>query len=387
MLKKINKKFPKIIFLLILISIILSELFFFFFYNPCITSGDGKKIQEALKRKKSKIKLCQGSVFLLNEPITFTEPFQELFTEGLPSESDKKALLKIVDNKFSIAVNAYNQNGVKIKNIKVDGNRRVLGHLKSHGLILVGGNVDSQEVDNIEAFDSRSWTTIHVNWGNLYTDEKGNKRSNCQNVKVTNNIIYSSGEEEDGKWSDGISVQCEKSFIANNTITDVTDGGIVIFGAPDSEIVNNNIKAVNKSLLVGIALVDYLDYKGNYDNVQVTGNNISSEGGYIRVGMAMGSRTWHCPDKKETILNHGAVIRNNILIGSNFGYGYVVNGVNNWTVEGNRSEAFFKGAPGHGCGFVNSSPAPFLIDKNYSQGSFQKEFKEGRAEKIHDIKP
>src|SRR3989344_1337420 len=384
--KKKRKQAKYLILLLIVIPIYIG-IYAYFNWQPCISSGDGSDIQDALIRKGSKAKLCQKSVFFLSDTINFTHSDQELFTEGLPTDSSKKAHLKIVNKNVSLAVNAFNQNNVKIKNIKVDGNRRELGQLVSHALIIVGGNVLYQQVDSVEAYDSRSWSTIHVNWGNFYDDENGNKHTSCKNVHVTNNIVGPSGETTTGKWSDGISVQCEESLVEDNTIVDVTDGGIVIFGAPKSKIINNHIYAEKQPLLVGIALVDYNDYKGNYKNVQVINNKIISDGSYIRAGIAMGSKIWHCPSDDDISSNFGAVIKNNKLSGDYFGYGYVINGVNDWVVEENISEAKYEGIPGTGCGVPNTSLDAFLFEKNNSFGIFQSEFRDARLEKIHDILP
>ena len=140
-------------------------------------------------------------------------------------------------------------------------------------------------------------------------------------------------------------------------------------------------------MMVGIALVDYKDYLGNYKGVTIANNEVSVENSFVGVGVAMGSRLWHCPGEDFAVVNQGATIKNNIIKGNGFGYGYVVNGVKDWLVEDNQSTAFYKGIPGKACGGGNAQSAPFLIDRKYSRGTFQPEFKEGRLEKIYDVKP
>lgn len=52
--------------------------------------------------------------------------------------------------------------------------------------------------------------------------------------------------------ADGISLACRNSVVSGNTITDATDGGIVIFQAPGSMIKDNTIIADQRQLLGGI---------------------------------------------------------------------------------------------------------------------------------------
>ena len=54
------------------------------------------------------------------------------------------------------------------------------------------------------------------------------------------------------QWADGISLSCQSSLVQNNIITDATDGGIVIFGAPFSTIRNNTISVETRTTLGGI---------------------------------------------------------------------------------------------------------------------------------------
>lgn len=351
----------------------------------CIPSGDESSIQKVLKGKGAKAILCKNSVFYLNKPVTFTAPEQELYTEGLATDSSR-ALLKIKNKNISAAIIGYNTSGIKIKNIRVDGNRRELGRLTSHGLILIGGNAQNQEVDHIEAFDTRSWTTLHINFGDFYVDSSNNKQSRCKNAKVTNNTIGPSGWLEGGEWADGISLQCGESLVANNTITDVTDGGIVIFGAPGSYIINNTITAVNKALFIGIGLVDYA-YDGNYIGTTITGNIINAQGAYVKVGIGMGPSVWWCLKPGENKINRGGIVTNNRIIGQYFGYGFLASGVKDWTVEGNISTARHTGITKNSCSIPNSAPAPFLIQQNNSQGNFQNEFRYGNLQAVIDISP
>lgn len=59
------------------------------------------------------------------------------------------------------------------------------------------------------------------------------------------------------------------------------------------------------------------------------------------------------------------------------GYGFVVDGVTNWTVTGNTDNASHAGVPGRGCA-GNSMPKPkgFLINQDRSEGTFQEPFQD-----------
>ncbi len=352
---------------------------------PCLPSGTDKDIQNLLNRSHAKVKLCQKAEFRLNKSIMFNKPNQSIFTEGHPND-ERRAMLKIVNPDISLAISVYGIEGSTIENIQIDGNRKRLGHLESHALIIMGGNVKGQTISDVHAFDSRSWSTLHIAWGDFYKDESGKMRNHCWGVKAINNQLGPSGELEEGKWSDGISLQCSKSIIKNNYIVDVTDGGIVNFGSPDSVIENNEIVSRGIPMKIGIALVDYKNYEGNYEGVVVQGNTIRSENSHIMTGIAMGSRLWHCPNKDFIINNSSGRIVNNKIMGNDFGYGMAINGVKNWVVKGNSIEATFSGVPSSSCGKKNATPGSFVIDNTHSQGEFQSGFKQGNLEKIYDMK-
>lgn len=60
-----------------------------------------------------------------------------------------------------------------------------------------------------------------------------------------------------GQWADGVSLSCRNSEVSGNTITDATDGSVVIFGSPGSAVHNNTILARKRVALGGINMVDY----------------------------------------------------------------------------------------------------------------------------------
>jgi parallel beta-helix repeat protein len=151
------------------------------------------------------------------------------------------------------------------------------------------------------------------------------------------------------EWADGISLSCKDSTVTNNVITGATDGGIVIFGSPGSHIYNNisknlspflvtrltlnfAVRASDNMQLGGINLVDYAPWSGNFNGTVVENNQIfggfatsalnsttdegkNAEDTFIKIGIAMGSRTWF-GSKFGYDMNYGAVVRNNSFHGA-----------------------------------------------------------------------
>jgi len=192
----------------------------------------------------------------------------------------------------------------------------------------------------------------------------------CQGATIKSNQIGPSGMP-DGQWADGISLACGGSVVSNNTITDATDGAIVIFGAPGSQVTNNRITANTRVLLGGINLVDYMPTGGNFSGVVVKDNTIDAAGAMIKVGIAMGPAVWGCDARIVT----GATVANNTLSGAHMGYGYPVNGVGTWKVKGNVDNARHVGLPNAGCGGPPSAPAGFQVQAGgNSQATLQPQY-------------
>jgi parallel beta-helix repeat protein len=205
---------------------------------------------------------------------------------------------------------------------------------------------------------------------------------------VTNNDLGPAGQPG-GTWADGISLRCPNSTVSNNLITDATDGGIVIFGAPGSLVSNNTIRAVSRTLLGGINMVDYGPFAGDYTNTTVTGNTIDAAGAQIKVAIAMGPRTWRCPSATWNAgPNFGGIVTNNLLTGAHMGYGLAADGVANWTVNGNVSTAVHSGIPTQGCdGRLPDPPAAFQMHGEHATGSFQTDFQEAFVERLIALLP
>jgi hypothetical protein len=205
-----------------------------------------------------------------------------------------------------------------------------------------------------------------------------NNMPECQGGQILNNQIGPAGTatpDAAGVWADGISLACGGSLVQGNTITDATDGAIVVFGAPGSTVQNNTIIAKNQLLLGGINMVDYAPMNGNYTGTVVTHNTINALSAFIKMGIAQGQQAWNC----LTGTNYGATVTDNTLEGQYMGYGFAVDGVSNWTVTGNVDNSRHVGTQTAGGCFGSpraSQPAGYQVESATSS-NLQPEFTSG----------
>ena len=333
--------------------------------NACIPSGDNTDIQNALVGVGAEAVLCPDADFDLYGSISFTADSQQIYTEGYPTDSTR-AFLKIVEDSVATAIHGQHYNYTAIRNIIIDGNRPELGFGEG-ALINLGrgiqyGDVLGQTVEWVKAYEPRGWTIIY--FGGI-----------CSGGIARYNELGPAGRAE-YIIADGISVECPNSIIENNTIVDATDGGIVIFQSPGTRVANNTIRAVNRIMFYGISMEDYHPLEGDFTGVEVTGNIIDAAGSQIRRGIGMGPHVGCHPEGEPILRSRGATITGNTLMGNNMAYGFVIGGVEDWTVTGNvdlstHLTPLFEGE----CeGTPADPPAGFQYDARTSSGTFQPEF-------------
>lgn len=361
--------------------------------SNCIASGDEKSIQSALVNVADEAMLCPNATFTLGAPIEFTAANQKIFTQGNPTDGSRATLIvNYVDlaNSRSQAIIGH-QSNIEIRNIIVDGNRRGLGYqddqwmpelLELGGADPTGAGVTGQVVDHVKAFDPVGWSVLH-----LY--ESADPGSPCANATITSNEIGPSGEgyqgewqrraDGGGPWADGISLACTDSYVGYNTVLNATDGGIVVFGAPGSTIDHNLVETISgtisdgQTMIGGINLEDWNPYQGNYADTLVEFNTIDAEDGYIRTGIALGPAAAGISADQY---NDGALVENNILQGSQMGYGIVVDGMLNATVNFNTFSATYTGDISR-CPSGNLPPEAYVVDLDHSSGYFQDGYSAG----------
>jgi hypothetical protein len=307
--------------------------------------------------------LCQHAVFTISHQIVLPTDGEQLYTDGSPSD-DTRARIEVADPNLATAIFSRSSN-IAIHHVVVDGARSRLGREPKGGaLIEVGGDVTGITLHHIRAYDPRGWSVLHVFEGS----------GKCTGAVVSDNDLGPSGHPN-GEWADGISFACRNGFIERNTVTDASDGAIVLFGAPGTLVAANTIVTRDNTLLGGVNLVDHSPFDGDYTGVVVRDNKIEALGGYIKVGIAAGPSVWG--DHTEWI-NRGAVISNNSLLGNHFGYGIAVQGVEGFTITGNKAHGHFGGEKGPRC-HPQTVPTggAFVRNVQMSTGTFQSDFVPG----------
>ncbi|KAG8843738.1 hypothetical protein FRB96_003864 [Tulasnella sp. 330] len=345
----------------------------------CLTSGDEMLINELFEK---------GASYRCVLAQLYSD--KSMVKEG--EAQGYRAMLVIEGANLATAVKGDCKacNNIAIRHLIVDGNRPALLRVKKGTALIELGNAENQIVQGCRLYDTRSWSTLHLREGD---------RMQCSGALIENNDIGPCGEEWDesydgpsyGKprwgqpWADGISLACKNSIV----IHDATDGAIVIFGSSGSRVHNNTIYSRTLRVTGGINLVDHPPWEGDYTGVVVEDNVIEAIGAFVSVGIAIGPATW--TSDIDSII-YGAIVRNNILRGTNFGYGIVVSSVTNFTVTGNiidMATSKFSGRHGARCPEIplNALPMPFLIHRGSSRGAFQEEFEHGEVLYIVCIEP
>jgi parallel beta-helix repeat protein len=334
---------------------------------PCLAGGDQNTINASLKFGGSEAVLCPGAVFKLTGPVIINSAHQKIYTQGYP-EDDLRAVLRIVSDDVTTAIQMLDRDAVLISHIIIDGNRPNLGYREGEALVFAGGHSNGQVFRSVKITEPRSWSALHL-------------IEPCTNALVEDSEIGPAGMS-DYTWADGISLACTNSIIRDNLIVDATDGGIVIFGATGSLIENNIIRAETRTLLGGIHMVEPVLYNGNFTGTIVQNNIIDASGAVIRIALPMGPRVWLCLDQGETIpIPYGGVVINNILRGDHMQYGFAVDGVSDWTVLDNIDESNHIGTPTVHCrGQIASKPSGFQYYLPRADGTFQQEFQSAFVE-------
>jgi len=333
--------------------------------ETCIPSGDDQDIQNALTEEGSKAVLCKNAAFELHNTIFYTADNQEIYTQGYPTD-DTRALLKVVGHDVATAISAEGNGFVSLRNVIIDGNRPELGlaegALVNFGRGVLDRDAEGHVVEWVKAYEPRGWTIVYIG-------------GPCKEAEVRNNELGPAGRAE-YVIADGISLECKNSVVENNTIIDATDGGIVIFQSPGALVANNTIRAENRIMFYGISMEDYWPLEGDFTGTQVSGNVIDAESAMIREGIGMGPYVGCTNAEEATLRSRGAIVTGNTLMGDYMAYGFVVSGVEDWSVTGNMdlSTHLTPEAEGDCLGNVVDPPAGFQYDPMTSSGTFQPEF-------------
>jgi len=287
-----------------------------------------------------------GSVYLQQESVVFlTQPLEipagvTLATYGLPPPREHALMARLIRAAPfpgpMVQIN-FHDNPVpsgSLRSIWVDGQRAratpfVAGAIN---IEIYGGaevTLDSNFLSN-----SLGWSTVH-SYGSL--DGRV-----CSGNTITNNVItaYSSVHASQ-QWTDGLSLGCEHSVVANNQVVDPSDVGIVVFNAwpatQQSAVTHNTVLSSGNSAF-GAYAFDPLQGRsaGTPDFTGATiSNNVlwSGPNSHFIIGLAVGSRPWF----KAGDIGRGAAAIGNSTAGvrTRLGAGVVVSGMDSATVQAN----------------------------------------------------
>ncbi|MEM7052409.1 MAG: hypothetical protein AAF604_22275 [Acidobacteriota bacterium] len=291
--------------------------------GACITGGSASKISSALAAS-GVAELCQGAVFTVTTPINMTRNNSRIFTTGFPTNDAQKARIEVGNGaSFNSPVIQARKPGAQIRNVVVDGRYQVLGHVHYRSLIAITGR--NGRLENTTLLNSSGLSFVDA-----ATDPS------CSGLRIVRNNINGSGDHTaHAQWTDGIDVSCDNSYIAHNTVLDATDGGITIFESRNTVVEHNWVANANRSAFSGIIAATALgtDFTGT-----VIRNNLVQTccGQHLHVALSVGAHLW-CDDvgqNPDCQVGNGVSFLNNSGSGT-FGFGLVVEGMTNATVQGN----------------------------------------------------
>ncbi|KAH9077063.1 hypothetical protein EDB83DRAFT_2348001 [Lactarius deliciosus] len=305
------------------------------------------------------LQLCPNAHYMIQAPILFAAPNQEISTVGYPTDNSRATLV-------------------------INGTRAGASPTGGGANIEMGGANSNQLIEYVHSYDPRSWSCLHIAEGGLL----------CNNVIVQNNDIGPCGSDVYQQWADGISISCRSVIVRNNLVNDPSDGGIVLFGSPGSLVENNTIWVTNNTLLGGINMVDVTPWGGDYSGTIVRNNTIiggfatdsdsatKSDGDsvddvIIKIGIAIGPQTWFVDFFGANVSSSGTVLDNS-LTGA-FGYGMAITSASNFTVQNNVlfGNTSFVGSRGPNCSASDPTPASaaFIVDPvNVTSSTIQSDF-------------
>jgi hypothetical protein len=100
-------------------------------YAACISSGDQTNINNAFSSggAGTVVQLCANAIISITDSVKFTAANQEISTGGYPTGSKRATLQAAKGSSVSTLISGAGFDGVKVRNIQVDGNRPNAGYL------------------------------------------------------------------------------------------------------------------------------------------------------------------------------------------------------------------------------------------------------------------
>jgi hypothetical protein len=212
--------------------------------TECVASGTADDLQAVLDVQRT-VLLCPRATITLDKSVTIYGG-TTMLTAGAPTDPMEMATIMLGPDYPEGMGTGLRGAGrdIHVSAVRFDGNRRTLGWRESQ-IPLELGPGGNYTVDGCVFTDSAGWTHLHF-------------LESCDVATITNNVIQSSARPHDdtGQWTDGLSISCAHTQIADNQIDDVSSNGIVYFGGPGSIISGNVITESTTSAFSGINVGD-----------------------------------------------------------------------------------------------------------------------------------
>jgi Domain of unknown function (DUF4214) len=300
--------------------------------------GDGSELQALLDAAPagSTVYIARMAVVRLSKTLVVPAG-KTLATQGLPSAREYANQGRLVRTD-SLEGPMVRLEGGALRNVWVDGQR---GRAENYTLDAINVQVmggKSSAVTGAKLSNSRGWTNLQA-FGS-------NEGFPCQGLAVVDNVITAYSSENvrragQGRWTDGISVSCERATIQGNEVIDTTDVGIVIFRASPAvqrSVVRDNLVLSAGNPAFAAIGIDGLYGKGvthDFTGTSITGNEFwTSPDTHYEIGITIGTRPWF---GQLNDAGTGASVTNNTTGGqvAVVSTGIAVGGMHKATVQGN----------------------------------------------------
>lgn len=321
--------------------------------------------------------LCQQDVYNVDTAVWFGASGQALYTEDAEFIPQYATIRAAVEANI-ILLWGEGRDYIRLEHVIVDGNRYRLGALdfvNGEKALMQFANGKGQKIQHNIIMSTRSWSTLQLieNKNDAYNTVRENIVLGAGPDGRGNGVSTNENQTKKGHWADAMTLGAARTHSVNNLFMDPTDVGTAIFSACGSLLENNVVTSMSREALGAFDMVDGIPYYAidttvtptiyTFNGTIVQNNFFDAFGSRIDMGLGMGTRVW-VPATLTKILK-GATIINNTISGNAFGYGFPLNGVENFTVTGNVSQAQ---CTGKGDGTATPSnlddPLPFQYDNS-----------------------
>jgi hypothetical protein len=341
----------------------------------CFTGGTQAQLQTMLNdaaATKATVTLAQQVVVPITTAQTIGPPRQRsaglnippgvtLTTAGSPDPNRYAEMGRLVrSSSLGAAAVVEVEGGATLEHVWVDGQRTGPTDYDQDSVNVETAGGSGTTVTDDRLSNAVGFTNLHA----LGTAES----LPCASETITGNLVTAySSRHANQDWSDGLSVACENATVADNTVIDATDVGIVLFRAypavQHSTVADNTVLNAGNPAFGGI-VADPLSSspanKPSFAGASVNHNTLwTGPGAYYGIGLSVGSAAWFASPN----IGSGASFTDNTLT-ADATEGIAVSGMLDATVTGNTLNVTL--------GQYGDCPrAEIAVDPQYGSGTIQ----------------